>query len=124
MLPSRFYKLFDHMSSIDSYNIKCDVYEKDGVYHVEADIPGFKKEEIRINFNKGNIIISAEKSDETENEDKKYLHRERRYGKCIRSFYIGEIDEDRIEAKFENGTLYIIAPKKELTESRKTIEIK
>ena len=123
MLPSRLYDLFDHMNLVDSYDMKCDVYEKNGVYHIEADIPGFKKNEIKINFNKGNITISAEKSEEETTEDKKYFHRERKYGKVLRSFYIGEVDENKIEAKFDNGTLIITAPKKELAETRKTIEI-
>ena len=99
-------------------------YEKDNNINIEMDIPGFNKEDINIEINKGNLVVTAEKNEE-ENEDKKYLRRERKfYGKYQRSFYLGEIDEENIEASFENGILKISIPKKTEEETKKLIEIK
>lgn len=105
--------------------MKADIYEKDGNYNVELDMPGFKKEDIKIEVKEGYLIISAEKKEEREEKDAdvNYLCNERRYGKITRSFYLGDLDEKNIKAKFENGTLSIVAPKKVAIESNQLIEI-
>ena len=118
MLPSRF--LYDSMFGLDRMeDMNCDIYEKDNKYHLEMDIPGFTKDDIKIECHKGTITVSAEKNVEKDesDEDKKYIRRERKYGKYKRSFYLGDIDEDAIKAEFKNGTLLITAPIK--TESLK-----
>lgn len=124
MLPSRIF--FDSM--LDDFKMedkmKCDIYEKDNIYHVEADIPGFKKEDIKIEFNKGNLIITAEKNNDEDEESKNYIRHERTSSKYQRSFYLGEVDEDDISATFEHGTLKVSIPKKPEEDSKKTIEIK
>lgn len=131
MLPSRIF--FDTMlddfnddSKLGALKMKADIYEKDGIYHVETDMPGFNKEDIKIEFNKGNLILRAEHKEHVEEkENKKYLRRERTtYGKCERSFYLGEVDEDNIEAKFNNGILKITVPKRLEEQNKKIIEIK
>lgn len=126
MLPSSrifFDSLLDDVKMNDK--MKCDIYEKDGAYNVEASIPGFNKEDISIEFNKGNLTITAEKEEEEEDKSKKYLRRERSfYGKYQRSFYLGDVDEENIEAEFNNGILTIKVPKKAVEETKKTIEIK
>ena len=129
MLPTRFYfdNAFDQLFGNEgSKMMNCDIYEKDNTYHVEMDLPGFKKDEIKVECNKGNLVITAEKSsnDEDKDEDKKYLRRERSYGKYSRSFYLGDIKEDAIEAKFDNGTLSISIPKIDENENKKLIDIK
>jgi HSP20 family protein len=124
MLPSEvFFNNF--LDSMDNdKKMQCDIYEKDNNINIEMDIPGFNKEDINIEINKGNLVVTAEKNEE-ENEDKKYLRRERKfYGKYQRSFYLGEIDEENIEASFENGILKISVPKKTEEETKKLIEIK
>lgn len=124
MLPSRlFYDTFlDEMPSMKG--MQCDIYEKDNNYHIEMDVPGYKKDEIKIECHKGTLTITAEKNIENEekDEDKKYIRQERKYGKIERSFYLGDIEEENIHAKFENGILEIIVPEKKEIE-RKTIEI-
>ena len=73
------------------------------------------------------LTITAEKNSETNDEDsdKNYVRKERSYGKYQRSFYVGDIDKDNIDAKFENGILKITMPKKEEEKSsKKTIEVK
>ena len=124
MLPSEvFFNNF--LDSMDNdKKMQCDIYEKDNNINIEMDIPEFNKEDINIEINKGNLVVTAEKNEE-ENEDKKYLRRERKfYGKYQRSFYLGEIDEENIEASFENGILKISVPKKTEEETKKLIEIK
>lgn len=127
MLPRRFY--FDN--ALDQFfdegnSMKCDIYEKDNYYHVEMDLPGFKKDEIKIECNKGTLSVTAEKEhhEEEKDDDKKYLRRERTYGKYSRSFYLGDVNEEGIEAKFDNGTLTISIPKIDENENKKYIDIK
>ncbi len=126
LMPRSYYldDLFDNFLSSEDSKMKCDIYESEGKYHIEMDIPGFRKDEIKIECNKGNIVITAEKSDEQKDEDKKYLRRERVYGKYQRSFYLGDIVEDEIEASFDNGILHIVVPKLEEKETKKYIEVK
>ena len=106
--------------------MKCDVYEKEGKYNIEVDIPGYNKDEVKIEAKDGYLTVSAEKKLEKNEEDngKKYYYHERRYGKVERSFYIGDMDTDKISAKMENGILKIDIPKIEEKESKKLIEIK
>ena len=126
LMPRSYYldDLFDNFLSSEDSKMKCDIYESEGKYHIEMDIPGFNKDEIKIECNKGNIVITAEKKDEEKEEDKKYLRRERVYGKYQRSFYLGDIVEDEIEASFDNGILHIVVPKLEEKETKKYIEVK
>lgn len=130
MLPSRKYYLdsiFDNfMDGTENFDVmKCDVYEKDGAYHIEADIPGFKKEEISVDCEDGYVTIQAEKNAENNQEDdtKKYIKRERFYGKTVRKFYVGDVDEEKIHAEFKDGMLELIVPKQEKLPSKKSIEI-
>ena len=128
-MPRKFYldDIFDDfISSRKEQYMKCDIYEKGGNYHIEMDIPGFKKDEISIKTKYGYLTITAEKKKEVNEDDKekKYIRRERTYGKYQRSFYLGDLDEEKIDASFENGMLKIAVPKKEEVDSKKVIEIK
>lgn len=109
----------------DHSNMKCDIYEKENKYFVEMDLPGFKKDEIKIECDKGNLIITASKEDKEniEDEDKNYLRRERIYNKYSRSFYLGDISEEEISAKFNDGTLTVIVPKRQEVDTKKYIDI-
>lgn len=122
MLPSRFYD--DMLEAFDTNKgMKCDIYEKDGKYHVEMDIPGFKKDEIKLECHKGTLTISAKKEfKKEEHEGKKFIRRERHFNTMERSFYLGDIDDENIHATFENGTLEIIIPTKTV-QSKRTISI-
>lgn len=124
MLPSRIF--FDNfLDDIDSKKfdkmMKCDIYEEDNMYHVLVEVPGFKKEDIKIEFENGYLKVIAENSQE-ENEDKKYLRKERTsMTKCERSFYFGELNEDLIKAEFKDGILNISVPKDKSEEVVKKI---
>lgn len=125
MLPGRilFDDLFDDVNTRKSQSMLCDIYEKDDSYHIEIDAPGFNKENISIECDKGNLKIIAEKRRE-DKEDKKYIHRERKsYERCERSFYLGNVDEDKIQAKFNDGILTITVPKENPSDGKKTIAI-
>ena len=84
--------LDDLTPSKENNKMICDIYEEDGKYFIEVDVPGFKKEDIKIECDKGNLKIVAEKhSNKEEHNKKKYIHRERKfYEKCERSFYLWE----------------------------------
>ena len=96
--------------------MKTDVKENDKGYSVEIDLPGYKKEDVQASLEDGYLTISASKnsSNEEKDEDGKYIRRERFYGNCSRSFYVGEAVTDAdITAKFEDGILNLTIPKKE-----------
>ncbi len=114
----------DFISSKREQGLKCDIYEKEGVYHIEMDIPGFDKKDISMEVKDGYLVISVSKEDVVDEDNKNYIRRERVYGKYERSFYLGDLDEDKIDAEFNNGVLNITIPKKEKLENKKTIEIK
>ena len=128
MLPSRIFfdsLLDDYEDSRFKKSMKCDIFEKDGNYNVVMDIQGFKKEDINIECDNGVIKISCEKKEEeNEEDDKKYIRKERVYEKCERSFNFGDIKEDEIEAEFTDGTLKLVIPKQEKVDTKKSIEIK
>ena len=128
MLPSRIFfdsLLDDYEDSRFKKSMKCDIFEKDGNYNVVMDIPGFKKEDINIECDNGVIKISCEKKEEeNEEDDKKYIRKERVYEKCERSFNFGDIKEDEIEAEFTDGTLKLVIPKQEKVDTKTSIEIK
>lgn len=128
LIPRKFYldDVFDDfLINKKDQNMKCDIYEKDNVYHIEMDVAGFAKEDISIEAKNGYLTIKAEKNNETNEEDssKNYLRRERVYGKYERSFDLGDLDQDKINAQFNNGVLEITVPKKEELDDRKVIEI-
>ena len=116
--------LQDFMPVSKEDNMKCDIYEKGGDYHIEMDVPGFSKDEIKVEAKKDYLTITAEKSNEENEEDKNYIHRERSYGKYERSFYLHDLDSENINAEFNNGVLKITVPKKAESEDKKYIEIK
>lgn len=120
MLPRIFYDSM--LGELDIKGMQADVYVKDNCYHIELDVPGFKKEDIKIEVDKGNVIIKAEKEVEENVDDKKYIRQERKYNKLERSFYFSDIDEDSIKALFNDGTLHLILEKKQEA-SKKQINI-
>ena len=129
LMPRKFYldDIFDDfLTTRKEQHMKCDIYEKGGDNHIEMDIPGFNKDEISVETKDGYLKITAEKKTENneQDEEKNYIRRERTYGKYERSFYLGDLDEDKIDASFENGMLKLVVPKKEEKDTKKVIEIK
>lgn len=126
IIPRKFYldDIFDNFVTTNRNDMKCDIYEKEGNYHIEMDIPGYNKNDISIEVKDGYLTVTAEKKEEDNVEEKNYIKRERVYGKYQRSFYLGDLDTDNVDASFNDGTLKIVVPKKEVIENKKTIEIK
>ena len=94
--------------------MKTDVKETDEGYEVDVDLPGFNKDEIKLELNNGYLTISPEKSMNQENKGKMLLQ-ERYVGTMQRSFYVGSsITEEDIKAKYENGVLNLKLPKKDV----------
>ena len=96
--------------------MKTDVREKKDGYEVDIDLPGFKKEQIRIELKEGYLTISAEKGLDKDEDDKegRYIRRERFSGSCSRTFYVGEnVEQSDIRASFKHGILKLTIPKKE-----------
>lgn len=108
--------------------MKTDVKEKDGNYILEIDVPGYSKDDIKIELENGYLTVTAEKEENKDEENKKthYIHKERFYGKCSRSYYAGDnVKEEDIKATFKNGILTIAFPKEkeEKIEGKKYIQI-
>jgi HSP20 family molecular chaperone IbpA len=96
--------------------MKTDIKETENGFELDIDLPGYKKEDVKAQLKDGYMTITAETSQNNDQKDDngKYIRRERYYGTCSRSFYVGEnITEEDIKAKFENGILKISVPKKE-----------
>ena len=108
--------------------MKTDVHEHDEGYEVDIDLPGFKKDEIKLDLENGYLSVSAAKGIEKEDKDKKgrLIRQERYSGAMQRSFFVGDaITEEDIKAKFEDGVLKLSIPKKDAPKipEKKTIAI-
>lgn len=94
---------------------KVNIHETKDAYHLEVLAAGRNKEDFKINADNGFLTISYETKEETKNEDYKTVRREFKLQSFKRSFNLDEtIDVDNIEAKYENGVLKILLPKKEV----------
>lgn len=102
-------------------NISSDIKELADGYQIEMELPGFAKEEVKAQLKDSYLTITAEHNAENKEENNeegqkkeavKYIRRERYYGKCQRSFFVGKnVTEEDINAKFENGILTMYVPK-------------
>lgn len=102
---------------------RVDLKDENDHYIVEAELPGFKKEDIKIDYEDGRLIISARKNEEIQEEKDKYIHRERKSCSMQRVIYMKDVNMDEIAAKLEDGILKIEVPKVAQTVAKKQIEI-
>lgn len=96
--------------------MKTDVHEHDEGYELDIDLPGFRKDEIKLSLDNGYLLVSAAKSldKDKKNIKGKIIRQERYAGSMQRSFYVGDtLTETDIKAKFEDGVLKLSIPKKE-----------
>ncbi len=94
--------------------MKTDVRELDNTYELDVDLPGFKKDEITVDLKNGYLTIGASKGLDRDQQDEngKYIRRERYAGVCSRSFYVGSsVRPEDIGAKYEDGILKLSVPK-------------
>ena len=97
--------------------LKTDIKETKEGYELVMDVPGFKKDEVKVALKDGYLTVSAAKGLDEDDKDKetgKYIRRERYTGSCQRSFYVGDdITEEDIKGEFKHGILKLFVPKKE-----------
>ena len=129
-LNERLHKFFGEFpANIDlgiSFSPRIDVYANDKSFFIEAELPGMKKDAIKISLQDTILTVSGEKKKAVSSEDEEYFRNERIFGNFSRSFTLPEdINPDSTEAVFEDGVLKISVGKKEVkTEKEKNIEIK
>lgn len=116
--------LFDNFFNDDftaafngSNDIKADVRETNEAYLVEAELPGVNKDDLRLDYDNNYLTISAMKNETFEDRQDNYLRQERHYGQIARSFYFDNVDKNKIQARFQNGVLDIILPKRTIERS-------
>ena len=104
-------------------NMKTDIRLVNNNYVLDIDLPGYDKKDINITLEDGYLTVKAKKvyTDEEKNNKGDYVRRERFTGTCSRSYYVGEINDQCIDAKFENGVLTLSFPKEKLVEENKKI---
>lgn len=95
---------------------QIEVQDADTEYRVTAELPGLEEKDIEVLFEDGVLILRGEKRAETEDRSRAFT--ERVYGRFERRLALGDVDEDRIQAKFRNGVLAVTAPKSEQSQSR------
>lgn len=118
---------FDRKDRMNFNLMKTDIREDDKSYLLEVDLPGYSKDDIKIDITDGYLTINAKVEKEDKDESKTYVRRERFTGEVSRSFYVGEnIKEDEVKASFKNGILTLEVPKLSLEDKKqdkKYIEI-
>lgn len=91
--------------------LKTNIRKEGNNYVYEVDVPGYNKEDVIVNYEDGYLIVEAKSTKEySSNSSNSYVRQERYSGSCSRSYYIGEIDENKIIAKYNNGVLSISFP--------------
>lgn len=97
-----------------NFNVPVNVHETSDAYHLEVVAPGLKKEDFKVNLEKGTLSVSYEHKTESENKDYKTHRREFAVKSFKRSFSVDDnINTENIQAKYENGVLNVYLPKKE-----------
>ncbi|SKC89832.1 Hsp20/alpha crystallin family protein [Maledivibacter halophilus] len=118
LMTDNFFKDFSFGS------IKADIKENDKEYIVEAEVPGFTKDQINLEYRNDHLYLSINQNEEVNEERDNYIRRERRVGKISRSFYIPNVKEDAIAAKApENGVLKVVLPKEKPSKGSRKIDI-
>jgi HSP20 family protein len=134
-LPSIFNRFFDgewmdwrnsNFADVNSTLPAVNIQENENDYQIELAAPGLKKDDFKVNFDNGSLIISSEISDEKKTEDKKYSRREFNYQSFQRTFSIPKnlVNHEKISASYENGLLKITLPKAEEVKQKPVKQIK
>ena len=118
----RFFAPTPFEAETPALKMRIDVSEKDNAYEVKADIPGVKKEDINVRID-GNVVqidAEAKRESETKGEGGKVLRSERYYGTISRTFSLADdVDDAKADAKYADGVLTLVLPKKATAASRK-----
>ncbi|ABL66307.1 Hsp20/alpha crystallin family protein [Chlorobium phaeobacteroides] len=119
-------KVSPFFTSMMTPSFKVDISEDEKAIYIDADVPGMKKEDVKVKIEDDVLFISAERTQEEEEKKKGYHRIERSWGSLSRSFTVGDnIDTDNIEASYDNGVLKLVLPKKEVVpEKGKEVPVK
>ena len=113
-LFNRLLDVFDEpFTSLNTQGFKVDVKDNGSSYELTADLPGFNKDNVTLNYEHNYLTISAKKEDSHDEKDDQdnFIRRERSYGQMSRSFYISNVDERKATAEFKDGVLKVQLPK-------------
>ena len=102
---------FFRKSNADLPAFRTDIRDTGDSYVLEAELPGFQKEDITLDLKDGILTVSAQRTASTEQKEGGYIRRERRYGSFQRSFDVTGIEEGGITAAYESGILSLTLPK-------------
>ena len=123
--PFNFFSDFFGTNSNAVMELRTDITDKGDSFVLEADLPGFKKDDIKIDLENDRLTIKAERHSEQSTENKNgYVRRERSFGKYERSFDVSGIDTANIKANYTDGVLTLTLPKRpELVPDNRSITI-
>lgn len=111
MLPGSLFRDFftdDFFGGLST--IKADIFAEGDKLVIEAELPGFDKDEIKIKVNDKQLTISAQRKETNEERAENYIRRERSLSQVCRTFMVDNLDADKIQATFENGLLRLTVP--------------
>ncbi len=99
--------------------MKADIRETEKEYIIDAELPGVKKEDIRLELRDDVLSISVEHNEQVNEERENYIRKERRYGSFGRSFCVENVNDEKVTAKYNDGILTVTLPKAEEGKERK-----
>ena len=117
--PESFWQGF---SGFGSFNV--DVKETEEGYSIQADLPGVAKDNIRLSLDNGYLTIGVRAEEMKSEKNENYLCRERRQMSSQRSFYVGNVNPEDVQARYENGVLEVKVPRASQGPDRRQIPIK
>ncbi len=123
MLDDFFAEGWPMRRSLAGDTFKIDLQDNEKEYIVEAELPGFQKNEISLSLEEGRLQIAVKKEETKEETDKNYVHRERKYTAMTRNVFLADAASDDIKAKLTDGVLTITVPKQAKPELTRQIEI-
>jgi len=104
-------------------SFKIDVRETEKEYHVEADMPGVKKDEIDLQLLDGRLVISVNRDESVRSDARDYVHQERRFASMQRTLYLPDAGTGDVRAKLSDGVLSVSIPKDERASRTRHIRI-
>ena len=123
MLDDFFVYCWPPGKTLSQDTFKIDVQDNENEYVIEAELPGAKKEEVNVEMNDGRLTIFVRREEMVNEEQKNYIHKERRYCSMSRGIYLVDAQSEGIKAKLDNGVLSITVPKQDKTQSKSKVEI-
>lgn len=116
--PNENYDLFDAFNDLfrpvffdGQHDLRTDIRETEGSYELDVEMPGYKKEQIKVSLEQGYLTVSAVKEQKEEDKTSHFIRKEITET-CQRSFYVGDhVTEEQIKAKYNNGILSLTVPK-------------